>query len=73
MIAPAFEMSSADTLHYLKVCEATIAETQALIRDIESARMHPQKKRRALFKARLRLAQLEAAVERVRRATGSGS
>jgi hypothetical protein len=58
------EVSSSDTLHDLKVCRAAIAETRALILDIEGAKMHPQKKRRVLFKARLRLAQLEAAVER---------
>jgi hypothetical protein len=64
MIDSASEMSSSDTLHNLKVCQVSIAETRALILDIEGAKMHPQKKRRVLFKARLRLAQLEAAVER---------
>jgi hypothetical protein len=64
MIDSASEMSSADTLHDLEVCWVAIAETRALILDIEGAKMHPQKKRRVLFKARLRLAQLEAAAER---------
>lgn len=40
---------------------AEIAETRALIADIEGAQMHPQKRRRVLLKARCRLAELEAA------------
>jgi hypothetical protein len=63
MIAPASPSICRKSADELSSTD-TIAETRALIRDIEGAQMHPQKKRRLLFKARRRLAELKAAADR---------
>jgi hypothetical protein len=43
---------SADTAHFLQICDETIEQTLLLIRDIEAGSLPRGQKRRALFKAR---------------------
>lgn len=60
----------AATQRYLRLCDDTIAEYRSIIADLEACRMAPQKKRRAVFNARCKLADLERAADSVRRAPG---